>query len=100
MGVPVVALAGKTHAGRVGVSQLSNLGLTELIARSPEEYVEIAARLADDLHHLSAMRATLRARLAASPLTEAPRFTKNLEQAYRAMWKDWCLKDIPQHVSS
>jgi predicted O-linked N-acetylglucosamine transferase (SPINDLY family) len=95
MGVPLVALAGKTHAGRVGVSQLSNLELTELIGNTTEEYVAIATRLARDLERLSQLRAGLRARLAASPLTEAPRFTKNLEQAYLAMWKDWCLKGIP-----
>jgi predicted O-linked N-acetylglucosamine transferase (SPINDLY family) len=52
------------------------------------------------LERLSQLRAGLRARLAASPLTDAPRFTKNLELAYRAMWKDWCLKSIPQHVAS
>jgi predicted O-linked N-acetylglucosamine transferase (SPINDLY family) len=91
MGVPVVALAGKAHAGRVGVSQLSNLGLTELVGNSTEEYVAIAARLARDLERLSALRTELRSRLAASPLTDAPRFTRNLEQAYRGMWQEWCV---------
>jgi len=37
MGVPVVSLAGKVHMSRVGVSLLSNVGLAELIADSPEE---------------------------------------------------------------
>jgi predicted O-linked N-acetylglucosamine transferase (SPINDLY family) len=99
MGVPVVALAGQAHAGRVGVSQLSNLGLTELIGNTPEEYVAIATRWARDLERLSQLRAGLRARLAASPLTDAPRFTQNLEQAYRAMWQDWCLKGVSPHGS-
>jgi predicted O-linked N-acetylglucosamine transferase (SPINDLY family) len=100
MGVPVVALAGRTHAGRVGVSQLSNLGLTELIGISTEEYAAIATRLARDLERLSQLRASLRSHMAASPLIGAQRFTKNLEQAYLGMWKDWCLKGIPQDVSS
>ena len=100
MGVPVVTLAGQTHAGRVGVSQLSNLGLTELIARTPEEYLATAVRLAADLEHLSSLRKELRARMAASPLTDGQRFTKNLEQAYLAMWQDWCLKGIPQDSPS
>jgi predicted O-linked N-acetylglucosamine transferase (SPINDLY family) len=90
MGVPVVTLAGKAHAGRVGVSQMTNLGLTDLIAHSPEEYVSIAVRLATDRERLAALRSELRSRLAASPLMNAPRLTSNLEQAYRTMWEKWC----------
>lgn len=100
MGVPVVVLAGQTHAGRVGVSQLSNLGLTELIGNTTEEYVTIATRLARDLEGLSQLRVGLRARLAGSPLMEAQRFTRNLELAYLGMWQDWCLGGVPQHVAS
>ncbi len=88
MGVPVVTLAGKTHAGRVGASQISNLGLTEFMCHTPEEYVTTAARLANDLERLSTLREELRSRMAASPLTDTQRFTKNLEQAYLVMWKD------------
>jgi predicted O-linked N-acetylglucosamine transferase (SPINDLY family) len=35
MGVPVVTLVGKTVVGRAGLSQLANLGLTELAAETP-----------------------------------------------------------------
>ena len=88
MGVPIVTLAGKTHVSRVGVSQLTNLGMTELICHAPEEYVATAVRLAADLDHLGALRKQLRARMTASPLVDAQRFTNNLEKAYLAMWKD------------
>ena len=54
MGVPVITLAGRTAVGRGGVSILSNLGLPELIARTPEQYVEIAVRMATDLDRLAA----------------------------------------------
>ena len=86
MGVPVVTLIGPTVVGRAGLSQLMNLGLPELIAASPEQYVQIVAELAGDLPRLSALRATLRERMRASPLMDAPRFARNIEAAYRAMW--------------
>ncbi len=53
MGVPVVTMAGQTHVSRVGVSLLSNVGLAELIAQSPEEYVSIAVELTGDLPRLA-----------------------------------------------
>src|SRR5208337_4322502 len=73
MGVPVVSLAGETAVGRGGLSILSNIGLPELVARDPEEYVRIAAELARDLPRLSNLRATLRQRMQSSPLMNAPR---------------------------
>ena len=87
MGVPVVTLVGPTVVGRAGLSQLTNLGLPELIAAGPEQFVRIAAELAHDFPRLSGLRATLRERLRASPLMDAPRFARNLEAAYRAMWR-------------
>ena len=92
MGVPVVTLAGRTHVSRVGVSLLTNAGLPDLIARTPEEYVELAAKLAGNVARLSELRATLRERMRASPLMDAPRFARNVEQAYREMWRAWCAK--------
>jgi len=90
MGVPVVTLAGKTLVGRGGLSQLSNLGLTELIAQTPQQYVEIADHLAKDLNRLVEIRGTLRSRMESSPLMDAPRFARNMEAAYREMWRNWC----------
>ena len=80
MGLPVITLAGTTHASRVGVSLLANVGLSELIAHTPAQYVEIAAALAADLPRLAALRAGLRQRLAASPLTDGPRFARHVER--------------------
>jgi predicted O-linked N-acetylglucosamine transferase (SPINDLY family) len=96
MGVPVVTLAGSTAVGRAGVCQLMNLGLPELIARTPDEFVEIAAGLARDLPRLGKIRATLRDRTERSPLMDAPRFARNIEAAYRAMWRRWCAGEAPK----
>ena len=88
MGVPVITLAGNTHASRVGVSLLSNVGLGELIAHSGSDYVGTATSLAADLPRLAQLRATLRARMQTSVLTDAPRFARNIEAAFRQMWRN------------
>jgi protein O-GlcNAc transferase len=90
MGVPVITLAGPTAVSRGGVSILSNLGLTDLVAPNPIEYVRTVANLADDLPRLAELRRTLRQRMQASPLMDAPRFARNIEAAYRQMWRTWC----------
>jgi len=89
MGVPVVTLVGQTVVGRAGLSQLTNLGLPELIAQTPEQYVQIATDLARDLPRLAELRRNLRARMEASPLMDGPRFARNIEAAYRQMWRNW-----------
>jgi len=90
MGVPVVSLAGKTSVSRAGLSILSNLGLPELVAFSEDNYVTIATELAADLPRLTELRATLRSRMESSVLMDAPRFTRQIEITYRAMWRRWC----------
>ena len=92
MGVPVVTMVGQTVVGRAGLSQLTNLGLPELVASNPEQYVRIAAELAQDLPRLDNLRSTLRQRMQSSPLMDASRFARNIEAAYRQMWMRWCAK--------
>lgn len=90
MGVPVISLAGSMHAGRVGVSLLSQVGLSDLIAESPQEYVRLATELAADTERVSALRTTLRDRMARSPLCNGEAFARKVESAYRGMWRNYC----------
>jgi predicted O-linked N-acetylglucosamine transferase (SPINDLY family) len=90
MGVPVVSLAGQTAVGRGGKSLLSNIGLSELAARRPRQYVQTAITLAESPARLAELRRTLRHRMLTSPLMNARRFARNMENAYRQMWKQWC----------
>lgn len=59
VGVPVVALAGRSFAARHSASHLTWSGAPELVASSVESYVEIAIRLARDPDRLAAYRKTL-----------------------------------------
>jgi protein O-GlcNAc transferase len=90
MGVPVITLPGDSFAGRHSFSHLSVVGLTETIATDADDYVAIAHRLGADRGRLAALRAGLRARLAASPLCDGQRFARNLEATLRRLWHTAC----------
>jgi predicted O-linked N-acetylglucosamine transferase (SPINDLY family) len=90
MGAPVVTLRGGTWTGRVSESILSSVGLSDLVAGSQEAYVDLAATLAANQDRRTALHATLRSRLEASPFCDGEGFTRQLEDAWRAMWKHWC----------
>lgn len=90
MGVPVVSLIGRLSLGRAGLSLLSNIGMPEFAVESGEDYVRCAVDCARDLPRLTALRATLRSRMQASPLLDAAALARQVEAAYRTMWSRWC----------
>lgn len=90
MGAPIITLAGGLHAGRMGVSLLSNVGLQELVAHSHEDYIRIAVELAGDLPRLREIRRTLRDRMESSALRDEAGYTRRLESAYRRVWREFC----------
>jgi predicted O-linked N-acetylglucosamine transferase (SPINDLY family) len=90
MGVPVVTLAGTTSVSRSTASVLSELGLAEWIASTPEEYARLAVELARDPSAVCMLRSSLRETMRASPLMDEARFARDLEAAYRGMWRAWC----------
>jgi protein O-GlcNAc transferase len=87
MGVPVITRVGTTSVGRGGLSQLFQLGLLDLAADSDERFVRIAVALANDLGRLADLRQGLRTRMQRSALMDAPRFARQIEDAYRTAWK-------------
>ena len=89
MGVPVVSIAGDIAVRRSGLSILTRVGLRGLIARDAEGYLDIAAALAADRNRLMGLRASLRDRMRASPLMDAPAFARDVERCYRSLWNDW-----------
>ena len=90
MGAPVITRVGQTAVARAGWCHLSNLGLTELAGHTPEQFVQLAVELAGNLPRLEELRRTLRQRMEQSPLMDAPRYARDIESAYRAMWRRWC----------
>jgi predicted O-linked N-acetylglucosamine transferase (SPINDLY family) len=86
MGVPVITLAGETHASRMGASILTALDLTELVTHSVDDYVAAACRLARARASLAELHAGLRRRFIDSPLRDESGFTRSFEQTLRSAW--------------
>lgn len=89
MGVPVVTLPGTNMMGRVSAAHLNAAGAPELIARDADDFVAIAAGLAAAPDRRALCHATLRQRLAASPTLNGPLRARQIERAYRALWRRW-----------
>jgi predicted O-linked N-acetylglucosamine transferase (SPINDLY family) len=90
MGVPVVTLLGQRPPGRASASFLTTLGLPDLIARSVDDYVSIAARAAADSERLVRERASLRERLLASPIGDTRGYVRAVEDVYQELWRRCC----------
>jgi protein O-GlcNAc transferase len=90
MGVPVVTRAGRWATARAGVTLLNAAGLPQWIARTPDEYIQLAAGLASDLTVLAEWRQKLRPHLKRSALMDGPRFAADVERAFRRAWRHWC----------
>ena len=92
MGVPVVTLAGARFVSRISASFLTHVGLSDLVARDLDGYVERAVTLAGDRARLAELRSGLRARVAASALCDAEAHARALAGVYRGLWRAWCAR--------
>ena len=86
-GLPLLTCKGATFAGRVAASLLSACGLPELITDSLAAYERRALSLARDPSTLAALRRKLQDHRLSSTLFDTPRFTRNIEAAFVAMWE-------------
>jgi predicted O-linked N-acetylglucosamine transferase (SPINDLY family) len=89
MGVPTLTLAGNTMLERQGAAFLTIAGLPDWIVPNKSAYVDRAIAVASDLTRLADLRSTLRQQVLASPLFDAPRFARRLEDALWQMWHQW-----------
>ena len=88
MGVPVLTLPGARHSARVTASLLTQIGLTEAIARDSADYIQIAQRWAAAPEPLATWRSSLRRRLLDSPLSDASAYASRVEAAYASLLAD------------
>lgn len=86
-GLPVLTCPGRSMASRVAASIVMAAGMPELIALDPAEYEAKALRLATNPDELIRMKQKLAATRSASALFDLPRRTREIEAAYKEMWR-------------
>ena len=90
MGVPVITLTGDHFVSRVATSLVTHVGRSDFAADSYDQYISIAKDLANNIDNLNLIRRSLRQQLHESSLCNGAEYAKNVEMAFRSMWKTWC----------
>ena len=96
MGVPVLTWAGRCFAARVCGSLVRAAGLPDLVAATPEAYVETAVALGHDRPRLAELRRRLEQGRATSTLFDVPLLVARLEGLYEEMWADRAADRLPR----
>ncbi len=91
MGVPVVTLVGNSFVSRLSVRLLVSVKLTDWMTDSKEAYVRKAVDAAMDVMRLNDLRQSLREKVKTSPISDGVALARNLEAAFREMWRKECV---------
>ncbi len=92
--VPLITIKGKTFASRVASSLLNNIGLSELISSSFNEYYNLVCDLVLNKKKLLNIKNKLKENKLKKTLFNSEEYTKNLERAYMETYENK-LKKLP-----
>ncbi len=90
MGVPTISRIGETYASRMGLSILTQVGLSGLAVATVIAYENVACELAQNVHRLRHLRRSLRGRFVRSPLIVPDAMARAWESVIRAAWRNGC----------
>lgn len=90
MGVPIVTLTGRLPVQRCGAEVLTLVGSPDLVAETPEQYVEAAVFLSQAVPRIPGLRQNVRRALQNSSIMDEPGLARRVEAAFRDMWRTWC----------
>jgi predicted O-linked N-acetylglucosamine transferase (SPINDLY family) len=97
-GLPVLTRIGETFAGRMGASLLRAVGLPELVAKSAQQYEELAVELASNPQQLAGIRAKLAGGSRTARLFDTAASARHLEAAYAKMYERYQAGLPPEHI--
>ncbi|MEN9227068.1 MAG: hypothetical protein Q6L54_00235 [Gloeomargarita sp. HHBFW_bins_205] len=87
LGVPLVTRVGQQFAARHSYAFLTQCGISEGIAHTPEEYIAWGVRLGTDADLRRDIRQRLLESRHTSPLWNGKRFAQQLGEAFQQMWR-------------
>ncbi len=87
MCVPLVTRVGEQFAARNSYTMMMNVGITEGISWSDDEYIEWGIRLGKDASLRQEISWKLRQSRQTAPLWNGKKFTRDMEKAYEEMWQ-------------
>jgi protein O-GlcNAc transferase len=93
MGVPTIALRGTSMIANQGAGLLAAAGLNDWVAETLDDYVALAIKWANNMSELIQLRRKMRNRVQHSPLCDAPRFCRHLENT---LWFLWAETGVPR----
>jgi predicted O-linked N-acetylglucosamine transferase (SPINDLY family) len=96
--LPVLTLPGASFMSRMGGSLVAAAGLADCVCESGDDYVERAVELGSQPGALRALRERLVSAQASAPLFDLPRFARNLEAAYHAIWEHAQSRDPSRRI--
>jgi predicted O-linked N-acetylglucosamine transferase (SPINDLY family) len=96
-GLPLVSYAGETMSSRLAHNVLFSAGMQRLIARTPDEYVELIVALANHPERMDELRAEL-ARATDAPLFDTRQYTRHWERSVRMMVEHMYVDQRTSHV--
>ena len=98
MGLPLLTINGNSFNSREAANIVHAVNLPEMITSSQEEYESLAIELANNPKKFRIIKEKLADNLPSAPLFDTPRFTKNLESAYKIMFKRYHDKLEADHI--
>ncbi|MDB9518816.1 tetratricopeptide repeat protein [Roseofilum reptotaenium CS-1145] len=87
MGVPIVTQVGKQFAARNSYTMMMNVGVTEGIAWTDEEYIKWGIRFGKEPELRQNVAWKLKESRKTSPLWNSKQFAREMEKAYEQMWQ-------------
>ena len=92
MGVPTITKLGTTQSSRIAGAIMCAMNLSSFVCIGEDSYIDLAVRMSKDYDYLRRLREQLRPRVLNSKAGSPERYTREVEKAYRGMWKEWCSK--------
>lgn len=92
MGVPLIAMRGRSFRDRLSAGILLRLGRSQWLSENTDDYIQKACNLASDVEKLNAVRLGLRDEVEQSILMREDRFCHRLGLSLRKAWLAWLAK--------